>query len=59
MTIMYFFTCMFVFNIIIIGAFIILGYILDIKNNIDKDGFNKGHIAVVIFISTLVMLAHG
>ena len=56
---MYFFTCMFVFNIIIIGAFIILGYILDIKNNIDKNGFNKGHIAVVIFISTLVMLAHG
>ena len=55
---MYFFTCMFVFNIIIIGAFIILGYILDIKNNIDKDGFNKGYIAVVVFISILVMLVH-
>ena len=50
---------MFVFNIIIIGVLIILGYILDIKNNIDKDGFNKGHIAVAVFISILIILAHG
>ena len=48
---------MFVFNIIIIGVFIILGYILDIKNNIDKNGINKGHIAIIVFLSTLVLLA--
>ena len=50
---------MFVFNIIIIGVLIILGYILDIKNNIDKNGFNKGDISVVVFISILIILAHG
>lgn len=50
---------MFVFNIMIAGALIILEYVLGITNNIDKNGINKGHIAVVVFISILVMLAHG
>ena len=50
---------MFVFNIIIVGVLIILGYVLGIKTNIDKNSINKGHIAVVVFISILVMLAHG
>ena len=43
----------------IAGALIILEYVLDIKNNIDKNGFNKGHIAVAVFISILIILAHG
>ena len=50
---------MLIFNIIIAGALITLWYVSDITDNIDKNGINKGHIAVVIFISTLVMLAHG
>ena len=54
---MYFFTFMFVFNIMIAGALIILEYVLGITNNIDKNGINKGHIAVVVFLSTLVLLA--
>ena len=56
---MYFFTCMFVFNIMIAGALIILEYVLGITSHIDKNGLNKGHIAVVVFILILVMLAHG
>ena len=50
---------MFVFNIMIAGSLIILEYVLGITNNIDKNGINKGHIAVIVFISVLVMLARG
>ena len=35
---MYFFTFMFVFNIMNAGALIILEYVLGITNNIDKNG---------------------
>ena len=56
---MYFFAGMFILNIILMGSLYILSYILDITTEIDKNGINKGHIAVVIFISILVMLAHG
>ena len=56
---MYFFAGMFILNIILMGSLYILSYILDITTEIDKNGLNKGHIAVVIFISILVMLAHG
>ena len=56
---MYFFAGMFILNIMIAGALIILEYVLDITTEIDKNGLNKGHIAVVVFISILVMLAHG
>ena len=43
----------------IAGALIILEYVLGITNNIDKNGINKGHIAVAVFISFLLILAHG
>ena len=56
---MYFFAGMFILNIILMGSLYALNYVLDITTEIDKNGINKGHIAVVVFISILVMLAHG
>lgn len=54
---MYFFAGMFILNIILMGSLYALNYVLDITTEIDKNGLNKGHIAVVVFISILVMLA--
>ena len=56
---MYFFAGMFILNIILMGSLYALNYVLGITTEIDKNGLNKGHIAVVVFISILVMLAHG
>ena len=54
---MYFFAGMFILNIILMGSLYALNYVLDITTEIDKNGLNKGHIAVVVFLSTLVLLA--
>lgn len=56
---MYFFAGMFLLNVIFIGGLYALSYILDITTSIDKNGINKGHIAVIVFISILIRLAHG
>ena len=56
---MYFFAGMFLLNIILMGSLYLLSYVLDITTEIDKNGLNKGHIAVAVFISILIMLAHG